>query len=113
MNIIGAAVSTNSPPTPSSTSGSVRGRPRATVPGNYWIMDYDPGYNWVIVSDPTLRSGYILTRDQTISADEYDALVKRAQQLGVTGRITRTKQFPTSSGAAVAGPAAVPAGVLI
>jgi len=112
VNIIGAAVSTNKPTNTQLNVGFGPRPPRDTVPGNYWIMDYDPGYKWVIVSDPTLRSGYILTRDQTISADEYDALVKRAKQLGVTGRITVTKQFPPSSGAAVEGPAAVPAGVL-
>lgn len=47
----------------------------------------------MIVSDPTGFSGYILTRDQTVPASEYSALVTRARQLGVWGPITRTRQY--------------------
>ncbi len=67
--------------------------PGTSEPGNYWILDYDPAYQWVIVSDPTGFSGYILTRDQTVPASEYSALVTRARQLGVWGPITRTRQY--------------------
>ncbi|WP_179474433.1 lipocalin family protein [Mycolicibacterium vinylchloridicum] len=70
--------------------------PNAAEPGNYWILDYDPAYQWVIVSDPTGFSGYILTRDQSIPGDEYSALVTRARQLGVWGPITRTRQYPST-----------------
>lgn len=111
--ITGKAVSVNDPTNTRLNVGFGFGTPNSREPGNYWILDYDPGYKWAIVSDPSYRSGYILTRDQTISADEYDALVERAQQLGITGRITPTEQFPTSSGAAVPGPASVPATAVI
>ena len=72
------------------------GQPGDGEPGNYWILDYAPDYSWAIVSDPSGFSGYILTRDQTIPADEYDALVARARQLGVWGWITPTAQYPAS-----------------
>ena len=74
------------------------GTPGDEEPGNYWILDYDPEYRWVIVSDPSGFSGYILTRDQTYRTDDptrYDALVARARALGVWGPITPTEQYPT------------------
>ena len=111
--ITGKAVPVNDPTNTRLNVGFGFGTPNAKEPGNYWIIDYDPGYKWAIVSDPTGSSGYILTRDQVISADEYNALVARAQQLGVTGRITPTQQVPTSSSAALPGPAAVPATVVV
>ncbi len=77
------------------------GQPNAAEPGNYWILDFAPDYSWAIVSDPSLFSGYLLTRDQAISDTAYDQLSDRAKQLGVWGPILRTKQYPTGSGAAV------------
>jgi lipocalin len=111
-NITGSAVPVNSPTNTRLNVGFGFGDPNNREPGNYWILDYDPDYKWVIVSDPSYRSGYILTRDQTIPEDEYNALVARAQQLGVKGRITVTEQFPPTS-AAAAGPASVPSSIAI
>ena len=68
------------------------GTPKA--PGNYTILAHAPDYNWVIVSDPTGKTGYILTRSKTIPAQDYQQFVAQAHSLGVTGRITPTKQFP-------------------
>ena len=95
-NITGAAVTVNSPTNTRLNVGFFLGQPNSREPGNYWILDYEPNYKWVIVSDSTYTSGYILTRDQTIPAAEYQALLDRAKQLGVTGRITPTQQFPTA-----------------
>lgn len=92
-SITGKAVPINSPTNTRLNVGFGFGTPSSDEPGNYWILDYAPDYSWVIVSDPRGFSGYILTRDQQISSDEYNALVARAQQLGVSGRITPTKQF--------------------
>ena len=90
------------------------GQPRNTdEPGNYWILDYASDYSWAIVGDPKGTSGYILTRDQEITDDAYNALVARAYELGVNRTITRTKQFPTSSAASLPGPAALPASVRV
>ena len=100
-NITGSAVPVNSPTNTRLDVGFFFGKPNSKEPGNYWILDYEPNYKWVIVSDSTGSSGYILTRDQTIPEAEYNALVDRAKQLGVKGRITPTQQFPPSSASVV------------
>jgi lipocalin len=90
------------------------GQPKSDEPGNYWIVDLSPRYSeldtkgWAIVSDSSGRSGFILTRDQFIPELKYEELVTRAQQLGVSGRITQTAQYP-SSAASLPGPATPPA----
>ena len=89
-------------------------QPSTDEPGNYWILDYAPDYSWAIVGDPRGTSGYILTRDQFIPEAEYNDLVARAYQLGVNRPIIPTRQFPApTSGAALPGPAAVPASVSV
>ncbi len=62
--------------------------------GNYWILDYGPDYSWAIVGDSTGTARSILTRDKFPALDEYNALVARANRLGVRGTITRTAQYP-------------------
>lgn len=61
-------------------------------PGNYWVVDLDPDYQWAIVSDPTGLSGFLLSRTRTVSADFYQELLDRASVKGVRGWITRTRQ---------------------
>ena len=61
-------------------------------PGNYWIVDLDPDYQWAIVSDATGLSGFLLTRTRTVSDDFYQQLLDRASVKGVKGRITPTRQ---------------------
>ena len=68
------------------------GAPAATPPGNYWIVDLDPDYQWAVVTDSTGRSGFLLTRDRVVSADFYQELLDRASVNGVKGRITPTRQ---------------------
>jgi lipocalin len=68
--------------------GSASARP----PGNYWIVDLDPEYQWAVVTDPTGFSGFLLTRDPVVSADFYQELLDRASVNGVKGRITPTRQ---------------------
>jgi lipocalin len=111
--ITGAAVPVNSPTNTRLNVGFGFGQPNDREPGNYWIVDYAPDYSWVIVSDSTGSTGFILTRDQTIPEAKYNALVDRAKQLGVRGRITPTEQFPPTLPAAVPGPGVVPATVTI
>ncbi len=102
-NITGAALVVNPDFNTRLNVGFFFGQPNNTnEPGNYWILDYGPGrhvdgqYEWAIVSDSSGSSGFILTRDQTITEAEYNALVARAKQLGVSGRITPTAQYPTA-----------------
>lgn len=65
------------------------GKPKS----NYTVLARADNYDWVIVSDPSRTSGYILTRSKTISPEQYQQLLSQARALGVTGNITPTKQF--------------------
>jgi len=108
--ITGAALVVNDPTNTRLNVGFFFGQPNNTdEPGNYWILDYAPDYSWAIVGDPNGTAGYILTRSQEITDAEYNALVARAYELGVSRTITRTAQFPTSSAASLPGPATLPA----
>lgn len=89
-SVSGSAVPVNAAHTRLNVSfGNV---PARDEPGNYWILDYAPDYSWAIVGDPSGTSGSILTRDQIIPDEAYEALVTRASQVGVRRTITRTSQ---------------------
>lgn len=90
-SIVGAAVPVNADNT--ALNVGFGGTPSANPPGNYTILAYAPDYSWVIVSDPSGNSGYILTRDKNISPEQYQELLTRARALGVRGNITPTTQF--------------------
>jgi hypothetical protein len=90
--ITGSAVPVNATNTALNV-GFFGGTPSANPPGNYLILDRAPDYSWAIVSDPSGRSGYILTRSKTIDPQTYQQLLARARELGVTGSITPTRQF--------------------
>ncbi len=73
---------------------SFAGTATPTPPGNYWIVDLDDDYQWAIVSDPTGQSGFLLTRERSVSDELYAELVQRARDAGVnTGNLTRTPQL--------------------
>ena len=90
-SITGSAVPVNADNT--ALNVGFGGTPSANPPGNYTILAYAPDYSWVIVSDPSGGSGYILTRDKKISPEQYQELLTRARALGVRGNITPTIQF--------------------
>ena len=92
-SIVGSAVVVNASNTELNVGFSPFGPPSAKPPGNYTILATAPDYSWVIVSDPSGRSGYILTRSKTISPQEYQQLLDQARSLGVRGRITPTVQY--------------------
>ncbi len=92
-SIVGSAVAVNADNTALNVGFSPFGKPSANPPGNYTILAAAPDYSYVIVSDPSGRSGYILTRSKTISPQEYQQLLDQARSLGVKGRITVTKQY--------------------
>lgn len=63
-------------------------------PGNYWIVDLDPDYQWAIVSDPTGNSAFFLSRTRSVTPAFYDELLARAAAKGVkTSNITPTPQL--------------------
>jgi lipocalin len=97
-SIVGSAVSVD--PDNNKLNVSFLGPASATPPGNYWIVDLAPDYSWAIVSDSTGSTGFLLTRDQTISDELYQELLDRASAKGVNGCITPTRQ-PSAALAAV------------
>jgi lipocalin len=92
-SIVGSAVPVNATNTELSVSFLPFRLGKPKPPGNYTILAHADDYNWVIVSDPSGKSGYILTRSKTISPETYQQLLGQARTLGVTGNITPTKQF--------------------
>ncbi len=96
VSIVGSAVPVNSINTalqvsfsPFKLPFSLGGPPT----GNYIIIARAPDYSWVLVSDPTGFSGYVLTRSQFIPLPEYQQLVGEAVSLGVWGPILPTRQY--------------------
>ena len=55
-------------------------------------VDLGDDYEYAIVTDPTGRSGFILSRDPVVTPDEYQALKAQAKASGVRGIITKTRQ---------------------
>jgi apolipoprotein D and lipocalin family protein len=43
-------------------------------PGNYWVIELDPDYQWAIVGAPSRRFGWILARTPSISEELLDEL---------------------------------------
>ncbi len=73
---------------------SFTGSNSAEGPGNYWIVDLDPDYQWAIVSNPGGDTGFILSRTKQISEDLRADLLDRAATAGVDiSRMTVTEQF--------------------
>jgi apolipoprotein D and lipocalin family protein len=50
--------------------------------GNYWVIDLDPQYQLVAVSEPSRKYLWILSRTQTVEPKAYDALLQRLKQQG-------------------------------
>ncbi len=62
-------------------------------PGNYWIVDLDPNYQWSIVSDPTGETCFLLSRTRTVSDALRAELLTRASSKGVNiANVTETLQ---------------------
>lgn len=50
--------------------------------GNYWVIDLDPAYQLVAVSEPKREYLWILSRTPAVNAAAYQALLGRLQQKG-------------------------------
>jgi apolipoprotein D and lipocalin family protein len=50
--------------------------------GNYWVIDLDPAYRLVAVSEPKREFLWVLSRTPTVSAQAYDALLARLKAQG-------------------------------
>ncbi len=61
--------------------------------GNYWVIDLDPGYQLVAVSEPKREYLWILSRTPEVTAKAYDELVARLEKKGLDSRkLERTPQ---------------------
>ena len=60
--------------------------------GDYWIIDLDPDYQWVVVSEPQREYLWILSRTPQIPVATYQALLGKLDRLGIeTNRIEASK----------------------
>jgi apolipoprotein D and lipocalin family protein len=50
--------------------------------GDYWIIDLDPQYQWVVVSEPQREYLWILSRTPQMPAATYQALLAKLEVLG-------------------------------
>jgi apolipoprotein D and lipocalin family protein len=50
--------------------------------GDYWILELDPDYRWVLVGEPGRRYAWILARETTLDAVTLERLLARAAALG-------------------------------
>ena len=50
--------------------------------GNYWVIDLDPAYQLVAVSEPKREYLWILSRSPTVDAGAYQALLARLREKG-------------------------------
>ena len=50
--------------------------------GDYWIIDLDPDYQWVMVSEPKREYLWILSRTPQLPAATYQALLVKLDKLG-------------------------------
>lgn len=45
--------------------------------GKYWIIDLDPDYSWVVVSNPKRTTLWILCRTKTMDSSLYGSIIER------------------------------------
>ena len=50
--------------------------------GDYWIIDLDPNYQWVVVSEPDREYLWILSRTPQMAADTYQDLLGKLHDRG-------------------------------
>ena len=50
--------------------------------GNYWILDLDTNYQWVLVGEPSRKYGWILSRTPQLDPAIQKAILDKAETLG-------------------------------
>jgi len=50
--------------------------------GDYWILELDKEYRWVLVGDPATRYLWILAREKTMDDSTYNMLLQKAVENG-------------------------------
>ena len=60
--------------------------------GQYWIIGLDADYRYAVVSDPSLRSLFILSKTPELSAELYQSAIEKAALQVDTGKLISTLQ---------------------
>ena len=61
--------------------------------GAYWVLDLDPDYQLAAVGDPSKSYLWILSRAPIVSAERYDAVLKRLSLMGFDiTKLEKTRQ---------------------
>ena len=61
--------------------------------GDYWVIDLDPDYRLVAVSEPSREYLWVLSRTPAVDAQAYEALLARLAARGFDlGKLERTLQ---------------------
>jgi apolipoprotein D and lipocalin family protein len=63
--------------------------------GDYWVIDLDPAYQLVAISEPRREYLWVLSRNPKVSMDAYDALLQRLRLLGFDTRKLETTAHGT------------------
>ncbi|MBY0574915.1 MAG: lipocalin family protein, partial [Undibacterium sp.] len=50
--------------------------------GNYWVLDLDADYQWVLVGEPSRKYGWILSRTPSLDATIQKQILDKAETLG-------------------------------
>jgi len=50
--------------------------------GDYWVIELDADYRWVVIGEPRRRYLWILARSPTLSADDFAGIVGRLPAYG-------------------------------
>lgn len=75
---VGKALFTGAP-----TTGSLKVSFFGPFYGGYHVVALDSGYRWALVLGPDIGYAWILARERQLPSDQRDAIVARAQALGV------------------------------
>lgn len=69
--------------------------------GDYWVIDLDPGYQLVAVSEPSREYLWVLSRTPVVDAQAYERLLERLRARGFDlARLERTLQSDAAANAA-------------
>lgn len=60
--------------------------------GNYWVLDIDPDYQWVLVGEPSRKYGWILSRTPQLDPATQSRILEKAESLAY-----QRSQFQTSA----------------
>ncbi len=52
------------------------------VAGNYWVLDIEPNYQWVVIGEPCKNMGWILSRTRQLAPEVLAARVQTLAQKG-------------------------------